>query len=93
MIAACLSALVVAVWIGCLGFVRLSSPYDRLHCATFIAAAGGVLAVLAAFLADGTSDRAWKIVLVVLLVLVNGSALSHAVSRAMAWREDGSNRT
>jgi monovalent cation/proton antiporter MnhG/PhaG subunit len=92
-ITACLAALVLSIWIGCFGFARLSSPYDRLHCATFIAATGGVLAALAAFLADGASDRAWKILLVVVLVLVNGAALSHAVSRAVAWRENGGDRT
>ena len=89
MIVACLALLVLTIWIGCFGFARLSSPYDRLHCATFVAAAGGVLMVLAAFLADGASDRAWKILLLVILVLVNGAALSHALSRAVAWREGG----
>ena len=87
MIAAILALAGIAVWIGCVGFARLASPYDRLHCATFVAAGAGPLVGLAAFWADGASDRAWKILLVVVLVLVNGAALSHAASRAVAWRE------
>ncbi|HEX2941350.1 MAG TPA: monovalent cation/H(+) antiporter subunit G, partial [Rhodopila sp.] len=75
------------IWIGCLGFARLSGVYDRLHCATFVAASAGPLLTLAAFWADGASDRAWKILLLVILVLVNGAGVSHAASRALAWRE------
>lgn len=89
MIAAILILATLCTWIGCVGFARLSSAYDRLHCATFIAASAGPLLVLAAFRADGASDRAWKILLLVVLVLVNGAALSHAVGRAVAWRESG----
>jgi multisubunit Na+/H+ antiporter MnhG subunit len=77
----------LAVWIGCVGFARLSSPYDRLHCATFVAATAGPLLVLMAFWADGASDRAWKILLTVILALVNGAALSHAIGRTIAWRD------
>jgi multicomponent Na+:H+ antiporter subunit G len=88
-ITACLVLLAASVWIGGIGFARLSSPYDRLHCAAFVAASGGLLITLAAFLADGASDRAWKILLVVTLLLVNGAALSHALGRSIAWRENG----
>jgi multisubunit Na+/H+ antiporter MnhG subunit len=77
----------IVVWIGCIGFVRLRSPYDRLHCAAFVAVAAGPLVGLTAFVADGASDRAWKILLLVILLEVNGAALSHATSRAVAWRD------
>lgn len=77
----------VVIWIGCVGFIRLRTPFDRLHCATFVAAAAGPLVVLLAFCADGSSSRAWKIVLLVVLLLVDGAALSHATSRTIDLRK------
>ncbi len=38
-----LGLLVAVTWLGCLGFVRLRSPLDRLHCAAFVNATGGLL--------------------------------------------------
>ena len=49
----------------------------------------GPLLVAAAFVADGASNRAWKILLLVALVMLNGAATSHAVARATAWRGSG----
>jgi multisubunit Na+/H+ antiporter MnhG subunit len=77
----------VCVWIGCIGFARLTGPFDRLHCVTFVAASAGPLIAALAFIMDGASDRAWKILLLVGLMLVNGAALTHATARTIAWRE------
>lgn len=87
MIDALLVLAVLAVWIGCIGFARLRSPFDRLHCATFVAVSAGPLLVLAAFLADGFSDRPGKILLLLVLAAFNGAASGHAVARTIAWRE------
>lgn len=87
MIAALLALATVAIWIGCAGYVRLSTPYERLHCATFVAASAGALLVAAAFVADGASGRAFKVLLLIILMFVNGAAAAHAIARATAWRE------
>ena len=71
---------------GCLGFARLRFPLDRLHCATFVNAVSGLLLAMTAFAADGPSDRAFKVLLTVAVSLVFGSALSHAVGRALIYR-------
>ena len=81
-----LGLLVAVTWLGCLGFARLRTPLDRLHCASFVNAAAGVLLALVAFVADGPSDRAFKILLMVAVTLVSGAVLSHAVGRALLYR-------
>ena len=81
-----LGLLVAVTWLGCLGFARLRSPLDRLHCAGFVNAAGGIVLAAVALAADGPSDRAFKVLLTVAVTLVAGSALSHAVSRALLYR-------
>lgn len=86
-IAAVLGVAVLATWLGCIGFARLRSPYARLHCVPFVALASGVPVVVAAFLADGLSDRALKILLLVLIIVIGGAALSHASGRAFAMHE------
>jgi multicomponent Na+:H+ antiporter subunit G len=86
-IAAVLLLAGLAVWIGCIGFARLRTPLDRLHAASFAAAAAGPLVALAAFLADGDSIRAWKILLAVVLLVGNGAATTHALARCVVWRD------
>ena len=81
-----LGLLVAVTWLGCLGFARLRSPLDRLHCAGFVNAAGGIVLAAVAFAADGPSDRAFKVLLTVAVTLVSGAALSHAVGRALLYR-------
>jgi multisubunit Na+/H+ antiporter MnhG subunit len=83
----------LAVWIGCLGFGRLRSAFERLHCATFVALSAGPLVVAAAVWADGFSDRAGKIALLVVLAAFNSAASGHAVARAIAWRDAGGDRS
>lgn len=90
MIAVCLTIAVACIWLGCIGFARFSSAYDRLHCVTFVAVTAGIFVVVAAFAADGVSDRSLKILLFFLLTLANGAAAAHATGRAVMRRaEDG----
>lgn len=84
-----LGVVVLALWLATWGFARLHSPYDRIHCASFGAAAAGLPLVAAAFVSDGASDRAFKILLLVLLLLVSGATLAHATGRAIASRDAG----
>ncbi|HTW68499.1 MAG TPA: monovalent cation/H(+) antiporter subunit G [Acetobacteraceae bacterium] len=87
LISAALGIAVLATWLGCAGFARLTSPYARLHCVPFVTAAAGVPIVIAAFLADGASDRAGKILLLLAVALLGGAALSHAAGRAFAMHD------
>ena len=82
-----LALLVAAVWLGCLGFLRLKGPLDRLHCAAFVNVGAGSVLVLLAFLADGSSTRAWKVVVIVVASVAGGAALSHAAGRAVLYRD------
>jgi multisubunit Na+/H+ antiporter MnhG subunit len=82
-----LTLAVIAIWIGCIGFIRLGAPFDRLHCVTFVAASAGPLTAAVSFVADGASDRSWKILLLIVLLLGNGAAISHATARMIAWRD------
>lgn len=82
-----LLALTVALcWLAAAGFARLVSPLDRLHCVTFVAVAGGSTLLVAAFLADGVSARAVKLLLLVALMLWAGAGLTHAMGRALHFR-------
>ncbi len=82
----------LAAWLGCFGFLRLRTALDRLHCVTFIAAGAGLPIVVAAFVADGGSDRAFKILLLAVVQLAAGAALAHAVGRALLLRPAAEDR-
>jgi multicomponent Na+:H+ antiporter subunit G len=83
---ALLIVMVLATWLGCAGFARLRGPLDRMHCVTFVAVTAGTALTLAAFLADGVSDRALKILVVTLLCLLSGAVNAHAIGRALLTR-------
>ena len=78
---------VFSAWLGCVSFARLRSSFDRIHCVTFVNAASGLALVIAAFVADGLSDRALKILFLAFVSLINGAALSHATGRALFLRQ------
>lgn len=83
---ALLAIAVLAAWLGCAGFARLRAPLDRLHCVAFVNATAGAALTAAAFVADGPSIRAFKILLVAGISLLAGAALSHASGRALLLR-------
>ena len=85
-IAALLALVVLAAWIGCAGFARLRTPLDRMHCVAFVNATAGLALTVAAFVSDGLSDRALKILLMAATLLLVGSAMSHATGRAIGQR-------
>ena len=87
-----LSLVVVSVWIGAAGFARLSSALDRLHCVTFVYV-GCILPLAAlAFIVDGLSARAFKILLLAVVSLVAGASVNKAVARAVFVREEAGER-
>lgn len=82
-----LALAVAASWIGAIGFVCLRSPFDRLHCVTFVNVAGAGALLVASFLADGATDRVLKILVLVVATLLTGAALTHGTGRALRLRE------
>ena len=81
-----LAVVVLAAWLGGAGFLRLRSPLDRMHCVAFVNAVAGVALTVAAFVSDGASDRALKILLFTVVSLLTGAAMSHAIGRALLLR-------
>jgi len=82
-----LLALAVAVaWLGALGFLRVASALDRLHCVSFVNLTGGGATLAAALVADGPSTRVLKIAILVAAALLGGAAVAHATGRALVWR-------
>lgn len=87
---ALLAIMVLAAWLGCAGFARLRSPLDRMHCVAFVNATAGSALTAAAFVADGASTRAFKILLITFVSLLAGAATSHATGRAILLRASAS---
>ena len=77
-----------AAWLGCLGFLRLRDPLDRLHCVTFFNVVGGFMLLIAALLQDGIGSRPLKILLIWVITLIAGAATSHTTGRAILARGD-----
>ena len=77
---------VAAAWLGCLGFLRLRDPLDRLHCVTFCNVVGGFMLLIAALLHDGVASRPLKILLIWVITVIAGAATSHATGRAILAR-------
>ena len=84
--------IVAASWLAAWGLARLRSPLDRLHAASFANATFAILLPLFAFLGDGPSTRAFKTLLVGLLLLGGGAVASHAVGRAILLRDEADRR-
>ena len=81
-----LAIMVLSAWLAAAGFARLRVPLDRLHCVTFANVTAGGALVVAAFVTDGGSIRAYKILLMATISLLAGAATSHAVGRAIVIR-------
>jgi len=79
---------VASAWIGCLGFLRLRDPLDRLHCVTFCNVVSGFMLLLAALLNDGAASRPLKILLIWVITIIAGALTSHATGRAVHARTE-----
>ena len=84
---------VVFAWIGAAGFARLASSLDRLHAVAFVTVGSGLCLVVAAFIADGPSTRAFKILVLWLVALIAGAAVNQAIARAIFTRDEAGERT
>jgi multicomponent Na+:H+ antiporter subunit G len=83
---ALLAVTVAATWLGSVAFVRLRTPFERLHVVTFINVVSLASTAAAAFVADGISSRSLKCALVFIAVLGAGSLLAHVTGRALYLR-------
>lgn len=83
-----LGVAVLSAWIAALGFLRLRWSLDRLHAAAFATMACGLPIVVAGFVADGPSIRAFKLALLWLFTLAAGAALNQAIARAIFTRKE-----
>jgi monovalent cation/proton antiporter MnhG/PhaG subunit len=77
---------VAAALLAAVAFARLRTALDRLHCAAFVNVVGGVSLLTAAFLSDGFASRPLKLLLILVINLAAGSAMSHAIGRAAVRR-------
>ncbi len=82
-----LAIVVLATWLGCAGYARLRTPLDRMHCVAFVNATAWVALTAAAFVSDGCSGRALKILAITVVNLLAGAAMSHATGRAVLLRD------
>lgn len=77
---------VLATFIGAIAFLRLATPFERLHAASFVAVAATACFVAAAFITDGVTGRSLKMVLILVVLTVTGALANHAVARALQIR-------
>lgn len=78
---------VAAAWLGCLGYARLTGSLARLHAATFTGCAAGPPLLIAAFLTQGASASMVKVLFLLVIGVLSGGVLSHALGRAIVTRE------
>jgi multicomponent Na+:H+ antiporter subunit G len=78
---------VAMAWLGAISFIRLHTPFERLHAVTFVNVTALGFVVEAAFVHDGISSRSLKCALIYLVVLAAGALLTHVTGRALHFRE------
>ncbi len=83
-----LALAVASAWLGAVGFARLRSAMDRLHCATFVTLGTGLPIMVAAFVEDGLAQRPFKILLLFAVTLIAGASINQAIARAIFTRDE-----
>jgi multicomponent Na+:H+ antiporter subunit G len=78
---------VLAAWFATFAFIRLRTPFERIHAITFLNVVAGLPIVLAAILTDGATSRSLKCVLILIGVLAIGALLSQVTGRALNVRQ------
>jgi multicomponent Na+:H+ antiporter subunit G len=83
----CLLAVgVFAAWLGVIAFIRMPTPFQRLHAVSFVNVVAAAPIVTAALLSDGVSSRALKCLFMLFFVVLIGALLTHATGRALHFR-------
>jgi multicomponent Na+:H+ antiporter subunit G len=78
---------VLTAWFATFAFIRLRTPFERIHAVTFLNIVAGLAIVAAAILTDGATSRSLKCVLLLVAVLAIGALLSQVTARALHVRE------
>ena len=81
--------LIIACWLGVIGMWRMREPMQALHYLSLPALMGGIFLVIAVFLEEGSSQVAWKTLLIAVILLAINSVGTHAAARAFRARELG----
>ena len=84
-----LAGVVLSAWLGVIGMVRMREPMQALHYLSLPACLGSVLLTVAVFVETGSSNTAWKTLLICILLLAVNSVVTHAIARAFRTRQLG----
>jgi multicomponent Na+:H+ antiporter subunit G len=84
-----LSLVVLSCWFGAVGMWRMREPMQALHYLSFPACVGSSVLVLSVFVQTGSSQAAWKTLLICLVLLASNSVVTHATARAFRTRQLG----
>ncbi|HET7587604.1 MAG TPA: monovalent cation/H(+) antiporter subunit G [Gammaproteobacteria bacterium] len=85
--AECLLAFAVLMaWIVTLAFLRLRTPFERLHAVTFFNIVTGGAVTAAVIASDGFTQRTFKCLLIWVAMVGASALLSHATARALHLR-------
>ena len=77
---------VAGALLGTVAFLRLATPFERLHAASFVAIASTACLAAAGFVTDGITGRSLKMVLILVVLALTGAVSNHAVARALHIR-------
>ena len=80
---------VLSAWVACWGFLRCGTALAKLHWVAYVNAVTGTALTAAVWLQDGVSDRALKTLALCAVLIVAGSATTHAAGRAITLRGSG----
>ena len=84
-----LGGVVLVCWLGVLGMLRMREPVQALHYLSLPASVGSVLLTAAVFIATGSSQASWKMVMIAGVLFAINSVVAHATARAFRIRELG----
>ncbi len=84
-----LAGVVLSCWLGTLGVLRMREPLQALHYLSLPACIGSPLLTVAVFVQTGSSNAAWKMLLICLALLLCNSVVTHATARAFRTRQLG----
>ena len=84
-----LAGVVLFCWLGVLGMLRMREPMQALHYLSLPACLGSIFLTVAVFVETGSSNTAWKTLLICVLLLAVNSVVTHAIARAFRTRELG----
>jgi multicomponent Na+:H+ antiporter subunit G len=83
---------VLSALVCCVGLVAMRDAYDRLHFMSAASTVAPIPIVLAVIVNQRLNSTGIKALLILLLVLVTGPVLTHAIGRAARIRERGNAR-